>query len=288
MESEGNHGGVEWNVRLEEFFDLRIAVLEPGETAPPGTHWARSERPPQGPGWLPAPVNVTWVLRTPASLEAYVLDAFRTGTRNKPRKLLREVPQRWRFDIREDVDAREAFLDLYRRTIVAKPRGRDRLTERGGGVGPGWRGFHLWEGDALVAGLRVHLVKDRLSIAYGAFDPKARAAADVEHYLIMQVIERAAAEGVGWISLGMDTNRYGHHLPLGLPAYKLRIGFTPQAWEPTGREWVRPLAFDVFEEGLFFFSYEGEGLAGRYYVRGEPDLRPFRHHQAPPVHARRI
>jgi hypothetical protein len=86
----------------------------------------------------------------------------------------------------------------------------------------------------------------------------------------------------------MDTNRYGHHLPLGLPAYKLRIGFTPLPWEPSGREVARPGSFDVFEDGLFFFSYEGSGLAGHLFTREKPDLRPFLHHNAPAVRTWRI
>ena len=45
-----------------------------------------------------------------------------------------------------------------------------------------------------------------------------------------------------------------------------------------------PLVFEVFEGGLFFFAYaEGGGLEGHLFARGEPDLRPFRHHTAPPV-----
>ena len=45
----------------------------------------------------------------------------------------------------------KAFVDLYRRTIVAKPRGRDRVSEHAEGFGEGWSGFHLYDGAALVA-----------------------------------------------------------------------------------------------------------------------------------------
>lgn len=283
-------------VKIEELFDLRIATLKPGEAPPErGAHWWRVEEPSReevrrraADGWFHKPCYVTWVIRTPASLEAYVQDAFRTGTRNKPRKLLRDVPTRYRFETHERGEGMKAFVELYRKTIVAKPRGRDRVSEHEEGFGEGWSGFHLYEGDALVAGVLVHSVRGHDSVAYGAFDPEKRRELDLEHFLIMKVLERAAERGAPWVSLGMDTNRYGHHLPIGLPAYKLRIGFTPLPWEPSGREVARPASFDVFEDGLFFFSYDGAGISGQLFTRETPDLRPFQHHNAPPVKTWRI
>lgn len=278
-------------MRLESFFDLRIAHLRPREAAPAeDVHWLRVEEPSReesrrrvAEGWFHKPNYVTWVARTPASLDEYIRTAFRTGTRNKPRKLLRDVPGRYRFEIHERGEGMAAFVDLYRRTIVAKPRGRDRVSEHLEGFGEGWSGFHLYDGERLVAAVLVHSLRGHDSVAYGGFDPEARRELDLEHFLIMKVLERAAARRSPWVSLGMDTNRYGHHLPLGLPAYKLRIGFTPQPWEPSGREVARPASFDVFEDGLFFFSYEGSGLRGQLFTREAPDLRPFQHHTAPPV-----
>jgi hypothetical protein len=282
-------------VRREDVFDLRVAVLEPGEPAPAGMHWERVADPSPveverraAQGWFYKPCMVTWVIRTPASLEEYVREAFHAGTRNKPRKLLREVPARYRFAVHERGEGWPAFLDLYRRTVVARPRGRDRLSAHADGVREGWSALHLYDGEALVAGVLVHAVRGHHSVAYGAFDPERRRALDLEHFLIMKALERAAEAAAPFVSLGMDTNRYGHHLSLGLPAYKLRMGFAPKPWEPSGRETARPAAFDVFEEGLFFYSYEGDGLAGNLFTRGEPDLRPFRHHTSPPVRTFRI
>ena len=85
-----------------------------------------------------------------------------------------------------------------------------------------------------------------------------------------------------------SVEQHGHHLPLRLPAYKLRIGFTPIAWEPSGRELVRLQRLNVFEEGLFFYAYGKEGPEGHYFSRGEADLRPFRHHVTPPLHTHQI
>jgi hypothetical protein len=148
-------------------------------------------------------------------------------------------------------------------------------------------GLYLHDGASLVAGVLVHELPDHLSVAYGAFDPDHREL-DLEHYLILQAIDRCVRLRVPVLSLGMDTNRYGHHLALGLPAYKLRIGFTPLPWEPAGRELVKFQRFEVFEKGLFFYSYEGRGIVGNLFTREEPDLRPFRHHNAPPVRTFRI
>ena len=280
----------------EDFFDLRIATVRADEPAPPEAHWIRivdpsapSVRRLAAEGWFHKPCYVTWVLRVPPTLDAYILQSFRAGTRNKPRKLLRDVPLRYRWAVDETGDGFDGFVDLYRRTIAARPRGRDRVSEHHPeGFDPReWLGLYVKDGEALVAGLLVHRMRDHLSVAYGAFDPAHRSL-DLEHFLIMKAIERCAERGVPWLSLGMDTNRYGHHLPLGLPAYKLRIGFTPLPWEPSGRELARVQRYDVFEDGLFFFSYGSPGLVGNLFTRGEPDLRPFAHHNAPPVRTFRI
>jgi len=278
----------------EDFFDLRIATVEPGEAPPPGAHWVRIQDPPRRlaaalarEGWFYKPLYVTYAIRVPASLEEYVRDCFRTGTRNKPRKLLRDVPRRYRLEVDEGAGRIDAFAGLYRRTVVAKPRGKDRLAEHEGGFGRGWVGLYLFEGSSMAAGILAHEPPGHLSVAYGAFDP-AHLGLDLEHFLLMKAMERAAGRRCRAMSLGMDTNRYGHHLSMGLPAYKLRLGFTPLAWEPGGRELAKVQSFDVFEEGLFFYGYEGRGLVGRLFARGEPDLRPFRHHNAPPVRVHAI
>jgi hypothetical protein len=275
--------------QLEEFFDLRIATIEPGEEPPADAHVVRIEEPSRkeiatrtGEGWFYKPCYVTYVHRVPPLIEEYIRSAFRAGTRNKPRKLLREVPKRYRLVVEENGGGIEAFAELYRRTIVAQPRGKDRLAEHGEGFGRGWCGLYLFDGAAMVAGVLVNELPGHLSVAYGAFDPAHRKL-DLEHYLILWAMQRCIDRGCSVLSLGMDTNRYGHHLPLGLPAYKLRIGFTPMAYEPAGREIVRFQRFDVFERGLFFYSYEGRRLVGDLFVRGEPDLRPYRHHNAPEI-----
>jgi len=278
----------------EEFFDLTIATLAPGEAPPADAHVARVLEPSAreiqargSEGWFYKPCYVTYVLRVPASLDDYIQGSFRSGTRNKPRRLLREVPERYRLAVETGGQGVDAFKELYRRTIVARPRGRDRVGEHEEGFGRGWVGFYLYAAETLVAGILVHELRDHLSVAYGAFDPAHRDL-DLEHFLIMQAIERCARRRVPALSLGMDTNRYGHHLPMGLPAYKLRIGFTPLPWEPAGRELVRFQRLELFEKGLFFYSYEGRGIVGNLFTREEPDLRPFHHHNAPEIRTFRI
>ena len=281
-------------MKLDEFFDLRIATLAPGEEPPADAHLSRVEEPSRreverrvADGWFHKPSYVTYVIGIPRSLEEYIGDSFHAGARNKPRKLLREVPKRYRFSVEELEGDIGEFKALYRRTIVDRPRGRDRVSEHEEGFGPGWLGFYLRAGDSLVAGVLVHALRHHLSVAYGAFDPAHRKL-DLEHFLIMQAMQRCMDLGVESLSLGMDTNRYGHHLPLGLAAYKLRIGFTPLPWDPAGREVMKIQSFDRFENGLFFYAFEGRGLVGHLFTRGEPDLRPYAHHNAPKVKAHRI
>jgi len=281
-------------MQREDFFDLSIATVDPDETPPADADLVRILEPDRatlGPrvddGWFYKPSYVTYVLRIRGSLEGYIDDAFHSGTRNKPRKLLRQVPERYALTLEEDGRSLGEFKELYRRTIVSRPRGRDRVGEHDEGFGAGWVGYYLREGPALVAGILVHELRDHLSVAYGAFDPAHRSL-DLEHYLIMQAIDRCARRRVPALSLGMDTNRYGHHLALGLPAYKLRLGFTPLAWEPAGRELMKIQRFDRFEKGLFFYSYQGRGIVGNLFTRGDPDLRPFLHHNAPEIRTFRI
>ncbi len=278
----------------EDFFDLSIATVSPREAPPADADLVRILEPSPGDvaaraaaGWFYKPCYVTYVLRVRGPLDRYIEDAFHSGTRNKPRKLLRQVPERYALTVDEEGRGIGAFRELYRRTIVSRPRGRDRVAEHEEGFGAGWIGFYLHEGSALAAGILVHELRDHLSVAYGAFDPEHRGL-DLEHYLIMQAIDRCARRRIPALSLGMDTNRYGHHLALGLPAYKLRIGFTPLPWEPAGRELLRIQRFDRFEKGLFFYSYEGRGIVGNLFTRGEPDLRPFNHHNAPEIRTFRI
>lgn len=280
--------------RLESFFDLRIATLHPGEEPPGGVDLVRIEEPTRRDvaaltpeGWYYKPCYVTYVLPLSPSVESYIGDSFRAGTRNKPRKLLREVPRRYRLALDEGVRARDAFRALYGRTIVARPRGRDRLGEHEEDFDTSWVGFYLYDGSAMVAGVLCHETRGHLSVAYGAFDPDHHAL-DLEHFLIMQAMGRSIERGLRMMSLGMDTNRYGHHLSLRLPAYKLRIGFMPLAHEPAGRELVKVQRFDAFEEGLFFYAYDGRGLVAHLFARGEPDLRPYRHHTAPRIVAHPI
>jgi len=281
-------------MRVEDFFDLRVATLEPGETPPADAHVARFEEPSADlivalahEGWFYKPRYVTYVLERPASLEAYIESAFRAGSRGGPRRLLREVPRRYRFEVREGGRGVDEFLALYKRSIAARPLGRDRIAERETVFGPKWTGFYLYDESDLIAGIMVRALSDRLSAAYGAFDPSRRGL-DVEHFLLMQAIQRCIDVGAPRLSLGRDTNLYGHHLPLGLAAYKLRLGFKPLAYERSGRELVKIRSFAPFRDGAFFYGYADGELEGNLFTRGEADPRPFSHHGEPPVRPRRI
>jgi hypothetical protein len=281
-------------MRLEEFFDLRVATVAPGEAPPADAHLARIEDPSAADverlvqeGWFHKPRYVTYALETPASIEAYIAAEFRAGARSGPRRLLREVPKRYRPEIGEAGRGVEEFLALYRRTIAARPLGRNRIEERDTRFGPEWTGFYLFDGPALVAGIMVRALRDRLSAAYGAFDPAHREL-DLEHYLIMQALRRCIDARAPRLSLGRDTNLYGHHLSLGLPPYKLRLGFKPLAYERSGRELVKIQGFAPFRDGAFFYSYADGGLEGNLFARGEADARPFTHRRAPPSRARLI
>ena len=274
---------------IEEFFDLRIATIGPGERSPPDAHLVRMEDPPEPEirrrtraGWFFKPCFVTYVIPVPESLEEYVHRSFRSRARNKPRKLLREVPRRYRLSVGRNGEGIREFRDLYLRTVVGRPRGKDRLAEHTPGFARGWLGFYLFRRREMVAGVLVQVTHGHLSIAYGAFDPAHRDL-DLEHFLILQVLQQSIELRNAVMSLGMDTNRYGHHLSLHLPAYKLRLGFLPMAFDPAGRELIRVQSLKVFDRGLFFYSYDGEGMAGNLFPRGKVDVRPFRHPTAPPI-----
>jgi hypothetical protein len=274
---------------MEQFFDLKIATIRAGEEPPPDAHWVRIPDPwPRHArdyarqGWFYKPSYVTYVLPVPLSLNAYIESAFPSPARSKPRKLLRDVPRRYSLLIESDGRHLPEFKELYRRTIVARPRGKDRVAEHDDGFDRHWLGFYLFHADRMAAGVLVHAEPGHLSVSYGAFDPDHRKL-DLEHYLLMQVLERSIERRDPLLSLGMDTNRYGHHLSLYLPAYKLRLGFTPLPYEPAGRELVRIQSFAPFEKGLFFYAYDGDRFIAHYFSRTQPDLRPFQHRTSPPI-----
>jgi hypothetical protein len=110
----------------EEFFDLMIATVGPGEPARPMPTWrqlepSRREIDARAAGRVVLHRYVTYVLRA-ESLDAYIQESFRSGTRNKPR-LLRDVPARTGWTSGRAVEVPRPL----RRRIVARPRGRDRV-----------------------------------------------------------------------------------------------------------------------------------------------------------------
>src|SRR5678809_1566379 len=93
-------------MRREDFFDLAIATVGPGEAPPADADVARVLEPSRrevaaraAEGWFYKPCYVTYLLRIPESLDAYIQGSFRAGTRNKPRRLLRDVPSRYRLAV---------------------------------------------------------------------------------------------------------------------------------------------------------------------------------------------
>jgi hypothetical protein len=282
-------------MQQESLFDLRIATIAPDETPPADAHLVRIIDPHPlvirdhaGHGWFHKPCWVTYTIPVPKSLDAHIEETFRRPAKQKVRKLLRDVPKKYRLLV-EDGDAHiPQFHELYRATVVAKPRGVDRVAEHEGGFADGWLGFYLFEGDRMVAGILVKRMLRHLSVAYGAFDPVARRGLDVEHFLLMQVIQKSAERRAKFMSLGVDTNRYGHHLSLHLPSYKLRLGYSPMPYDPGGTELMKIQSFAPFPDGLFFYAFENGRLEAHFFARGEPDVKPFEHATTPPIHVHKI
>lgn len=269
---------------MESFFDLRIATISEDEPPPADAHLVRIRNPRhRREGWYYKPCYVTYVLKVPGSIEEYIETSFPSHARKGPRKVLREVPKRYTLVVEPARHRFKEFEALYEHTVVARPRGKDRLAEHDEGFERGWLGFYLLDRDTMVAGVLVHRMTQHLSVAYGAFDPEHRRKLDLEHFLLMQVLQRCIDEGARLMSLGMDTNRYGHHLSLHLPVYKLRLGFSPVAYEPAGRELMKVQSLDPFEHGLFFYAYGESDLVGQFVCRAQPDLRPFQHRTTPPL-----
>ncbi len=280
---------------IEELFDLRVDTIPPGSTPSPDAHLARILEPspalvrqlvPQG--WFYKPCWVTYVLHVPRTLDEHIEQTFHRPAKQKVRKLLRDVPKRYRLLVEEGDAHIAAFHDLYRRTVVAKPRGIDRVGEHDGGFTDGWLGFYLFDGDAMVAGILVKRMVRHLSVAYGAFDGDHRKGLDIEHFLLLAVVQKSIERRGRFMSLGVDTNRYGHHLSLHLPAYKLRIGTAPMPYDPGGRELMKIQSFDPFPDGLFFYAFDDAKLVGHFFSKTEPDLRPFQHATTPPITIHKI
>ncbi len=268
---------------LESFLDLCIATVEPGEAPPPGAHLLRSVIPPApGERWHHAPAQVTYRVPVRPTIDAHLEAAFDGAGRREARRLLRRVPERFRYELDPRVEGFERFRELYRRSLLSRPRGIDRMGERGGLEGR-WAGLWLLDGEHLAAGVLLQRVGRHYSVSYGAFDRERSAGLDLEHYLILKALEISAAAGFRELSLGVDTNRYGHHLAIGLPAYKWRLGFRAEPYPPGGEHWIRPVSLDPFKGGFFFYAFGPEGLEGRLYPKPGLDPRPWRHAAAPPM-----
>ena len=262
---------------VEQLFDLTIATVAADETPPPGAHLLRIPFPdaPLDPeGWFEIPTRVTYV--------APVNPPRNADKDRRARALRRKVDARYRFVEDASGDRFEEFRGLYLRTVAGLPRGIDRLGPVARLEGK-WSGLYLLDGDAIAGGILLQRVGRHLSVSYGAFDPLHARKVDLEHDLILRARERSAALGFKELSLGVDTNRYGHHLSLGLPPYKWRIGFRAEAYRPAGREWIKPLRFEPFEEGLFFYAFGEKGLVGHLFAPRSSGAKAWRHSQAPPI-----
>ncbi len=275
---------------IERIFDLTIATVSPGEPAPPEAHLVRMDNPPlpvvescTREGWYYKSRYVMYVLPVPQSLELYLEAFFRSGSRWHVKRLLREVPKRYRLHVDEEARWEPQFRALYQRTIVGKPRGIDRLGEHEHDFTEDFVGYYLFDGEEMVAGVLAHRMLRHLSVAYGAFDPEHRRHLDLEHFLIIQVLERSIAERNRYLSLGIDTNRYGHHLSLGIAPYKMRLGFTPCPYESGGWELMRIQSWEPFASGLFFYSWEDGRLVGNLFHRDRESARRFAYRTAPPI-----
>lgn len=259
---------------VEEFFELRIATVAPDETPPAGAHMARCESPRDG--WFEIPAKVRYVAPVPRSLDAALAS-------RRVRANFRRVQARFALVVDDTGDRFAHFRELYLRTVVARPRGVDRLGPRESLDGR-WTGLHLYDRDRLAGGILLQRVGRHYSVSYGAFDPGRSAKLDLEHALILHAMQRSIDAGFRTMSLGVDTNRYGHHLSLGLPAYKWRIGFRAEPYPPGGREFIKPLRLDPFDRGLFFYAFGDDGLAGHLFPRGPQRAADWRHALAPPMH----
>src|SRR5262245_34843827 len=82
-------GALQWRgVLHEDLFDLGIATVAPGAAAPADAHVARVLEPTRreiesrsAEGWFYKPCYVTYVIRVPGSLDEYIQESFRAGTR---------------------------------------------------------------------------------------------------------------------------------------------------------------------------------------------------------------
>jgi hypothetical protein len=276
---------------VDTFLNLRTATLQHDETPPPEADWAVIPDPPadlvevrKAEGWFHVPKAVTYRRRTPSSIDEY-LAAFRSHARRNIRTLMRKIHDRYELRRIQGVPHPD-FGPLYSRMIAALPLGVDRVAERGVLADRRWIGLYLFEGSTLAAGVLCRRFRHHLSVAYGAFDPDRRGL-DLEHGLIIETMNLAVEIGKPEVSLGQDTNRYGHHLSLKLPAYKLRIGFAPRANERIQRLLIKPLRFDRFPDGLFFYGFGDDDLIGHLF-QSEPDPTPFQHPTAPRIESHPI
>ncbi len=98
---------------------------------------------------------------------------------------------------------------------------------------------------------------DRYSIGFCATTPELRACiGSAQLLMILKLVEISVAEGRARIGYGTDTNLYGHHLSMGLLAYKLSLGFTPMP--KGGLELTKFVRWTSLPEPIAFYKSRSE------------------------------
>lgn len=131
------------------------------------------------------------------------------------------------------LDYMSSFVDMHTRVMAGKPRGNLALKARLAQLGSlealaaqfPLSVYILVRGE-MQAGLVAYDLEDRYSIGFCACAPELRARiGGIQLLLILKLVELSLTEGRARIGYGTDTNLYGHHLSMGLLAYKLSLGF---------------------------------------------------------------
>ena len=292
--------GNEVDVPVESFFDLTHIEFDANapvddivEAEQRGAHIVRVSNPSPdqveqltAQGYVHKPRKVKHTLAIPAKegkedADAALTRGYYGSFSSKSRRTLKKKVAK----VQDKVDAGEitvvvgcqdnmenidGFVELYRREMEGKERGRtpllDQLVKSGQSpqeyLAQGRSAVILKRGDEVVGGAILRSKDYGYDIGYAATNSDARdELGDLQAYIDVQAVRLCIYEGVETLTYGMDTNMYGHHLGTGLLKKKLREGFRTPVVAAGGDELVKIVDHDsqVLESHVLMYSYDAEG-----------------------------
>lgn len=222
-------------------------------------------------GFLNCPKKIKWSSPT-MSLNEYIksvpkgrdikraLNSIEEGKRNEPVHFIKE----------EDLSPNRysKWHNIYKRKIESFSRGRLNAPKE-----PPKKHFGLYafEDGNLLGGRIIKEFPEHISASYDAFQTDRKYINELAYAMMMQ---EAYQSGKKKVSLGVDTNFYGYHMPPGVYKSKRSFGFSPYPYKKPGSHMFKVTDPSPFTDPYMFLSYDGSKnrLTNNIYLRSNKSI----------------